>query len=270
MFTGITGYGLRRIAVLTATVTLAGGCGHGDSSATGGDPTGGASASSPTTSASGPEVGAIRSVPEPPTTPAESTPEVATTTPERTTPPPRTPDAGPRGVWEGTATIVVNYYAPCGSGFDWIHLGAQTYRQPVQVAAEDPVGGEDNDLRLSVSSARQTTEGGFTMVSSGRFHTTSGPLTLTYWDLRVDGTTISGTLTDSHKAEGVVQNLLYSNQTLDPCSDRLGGMLKALGMDTGARLSGRLGDRSGSLVVRGRSIDTSRGFELRLDLDRAG
>ncbi|WP_431918789.1 hypothetical protein [Micromonospora wenchangensis] len=263
------GYGHRRVAVLTVAVALAGGCASGAPSATGGGPTGGASTSSPTTDASGPDVGPVPSTAEADTTPAETTPPVAPTTPERTTPPPPTPDTGPRGVWEGTATVVMNYYAPCGAGFEWIHLGAQTYRQPVQVAAEDPIVGEDNDLQLSVSSRRQTTEGGFTMVSSGRFNTTSGPLTVTYWDLAVDGTAISGTLTDSHKAEGVVQNLLYTNQTFDPCSDRLGGMLNALGMDTGARLSGRLGGRSGSLVVKGRSMDTSRGFELRLDLERA-
>ncbi|MEV6932856.1 hypothetical protein AB0M46_51350, partial [Dactylosporangium sp. NPDC051485] len=198
--------------------------------------------------------------------PAETTTTYERPTPTRTTRPPTTAAAlAPRGVWEGTATAAVDYYAPCGANFSWIQVGSQSYRQRVQVVASAPVTGETNTFQLSVSTANQTTEGGFTMVSSAR--TTTG-LTLTYWRLTATGGRVSGRLTSTHTAEGVAQNFLYSNKNLDACSNRLGSVLMPLVMDTGTTISGTLGDGSGALTVKGRTGDMLRGFTLTLDLSR--
>ncbi|MFK3980059.1 hypothetical protein ACI2K4_06710 [Micromonospora sp. NPDC050397] len=252
---------LRGLILTTVAVVVVAACGSPD------EP-------EPEAVAPAPSVTSLTPTTPPPTTSAPS-PTSAAPSPsdtERDEPEPE-PEEEPQdeeldGTWEGTVTISVDYFAPCSASFDWIEVGSQSYRQPAQVAVNAPQQDDGNNFQLSISTSRQTTEAGFTMVSSGRFNTSSGPLTLTYWDLTENDGRISGRLVDTHSAEGVAQNLFYTNKRLDPCSDRLGSVLVPLLMDVGTTISGRLGDRDGSLRVEGRTTDWLRGYRLDFDLDR--
>lgn len=257
MFAGRT----LRIAVLTgAAAAMLGACGSGAEPSKRSEPIAEppTTAAAPTTQAAEPTRYATTDAPDPVET---------TTTYERPTPTRTTPSTSRtlRGVWEGAVTSKVDYYAPCGANFDWVYVGSQTYRQNVQVVAGPPVNGEANTFQLSVITGNQTTEAGFTMVSSGRTNT---GLVLNYWRLTANDGKVSGQLTDTHIAEGVAQNLLYTNKNLDPCSNRLGSILMPLAMATGTTISGTLGSSSGSLTVKGKTTDTLRGYQLTFDLER--
>ena len=202
-----------------------------------------------------------------PATPVPTTPATTTTTPATTR---RSSAAAVRGVWQGTVDETLDYYAPCGTNFDWVQIGTQSFRHGVRVVASAPLDNDSNTFQLSVATTTQTTEGGLSIVSSGRFNTSSGPVTLAYWTLRVVNGKVTGRLVSTHVAEGVAQNLLYTNKTLDPCGNRLGSIMFPLAMDVGTTISGTLGPGTGTLTVTGRTTDLLRGYRLTFTLDRVG
>lgn len=175
-----------------------------------------------------------------------------------------------RGNWDGTVDVTLDHHAPCGTNFEWIKVGTRSYRHDVQVTVAAPESGDANAFQLSIVTDGLDVEGGVSIASSGRFNTSTGPVTLVYWTLRVSGGQITGRLDDTHAAEGVAQNMVFTNKTLDPCSARLGSIMFPLAMDVGTTLSGRLGASTGTLEVTGRTTDWLRGYRLTFTLNRTG
>jgi hypothetical protein len=132
----------------------------------------------------------------------------------------------------------------------------------------NPLPDDQNSFVLSIATEPQTADGGISLLSSGRIDASTGPLTVAYWRLTRSGTSIEGELIDTHVAEASAQTLYYTEQFLDPCSDRLGTVPAALAVKEGAKISGDLGTPLAELRFEGQTIDGSRVFSVTMSLSR--
>jgi S1-C subfamily serine protease len=181
---------------------------------------------------------------------------------------PGTPTTGTNGeltagVWQGTASVVVDYWAPCGTGGDWVLEETQTFLHDVFVLVDTPFDIETNPFWLEVYSEEET-EGGFWILSSWQydqgFHD--------YWELEHDGADVYGESFDYALEDYELANVLYSYVTVDPCSDTQGGEMSELAIDTGAQLAGTLGPETGTLQITGMTADLLRDFAITIELVR--
>lgn len=168
------------------------------------------------------------------------------------------------GIWEGTASVVVDYWAPCGEENAWEMYDTQTWAHDVRVLIDGPFAGETNPFWIEVFSESED-EGGFWILSSWEYETDG---LREYWEVSNTGIDVSGTLTDYRQSDAEVGNVLYSNLSVDPCSDAQGSAMTEMEMDLGTSLTGFLGAESGSLVITGMTADLYRDFSVTVDVTR--
>jgi hypothetical protein len=125
-----------------------------------------------------------------------------------------------------------------------------------------PVGLETNPINLLVTEpdAYLNAEGALFLGSAETFAGTSPSLILQYWDLRLSGTALTGTLTQDHKEEAAALNLLSTELELVPCRPSLGEIGFVLPVAEGATLTGTLTEHQATLHVEGHTYDGSRTF----------
>lgn len=168
------------------------------------------------------------------------------------------------GIWEGTASVVVDYWAPCGEENAWEMYDTQTWAHDVRVLIDGPFAGETNPFWIEVFSESED-EGGFWILSSWEYETDG---LREYWEVSNTGIDVSGTLTEYRQSDAEVGNVLYSNLSVDPCSDAQGSAMTEMEMDLGTSLTGFLGAESGSLVITGMTADLYRDFSVTVDVTR--
>jgi hypothetical protein len=172
------------------------------------------------------------------------------------------------GTWSGTASINVTSYGPCGANGELTQTATEAVSLPITAVISDPLPDETNAFQLSIATEPQAANGGVSVVSSGRYDTSTGPLTITYWQVTRSGDAIEGSLVDDATDEAASQNLLFANMWLDPCSDRLGSVLQAFAMKEGTTISGTLGPSTGSLQLSGSTVDDGRAFGAAITVTR--
>lgn len=169
------------------------------------------------------------------------------------------------GIWQGVATVQLDYWAQCGDADgDWQTYDTLTYTHDVNVLVDVPFEGEFNPFWLEVYTDTED-EGGFWLLSSWQYDT--GELS-EYWDLEYTGTDFNGELIDYKYSDGEVGNVVYSQLPVDPCSDTQGGDLTEMEMDIGTTVAGTLGADSGVLEISGMTTDLYRDFTIVMDLVR--
>lgn len=167
------------------------------------------------------------------------------------------------GVWEGTATVMLDYWAPCGDDDDWVHNDAQSFVHDVRVVVDAPFEADSNSYWLEVYTESED-EGGFWLLSSWEY--TEG--FYGYWELFLDGTDVSGVSYDYAIEDFEVGNVIYSYTTVDPCSEAQGGGMNELRMETGSQVAGTLGPETGNLQISGWTADLLRDFSITMELVR--
>ncbi|GAA3393694.1 hypothetical protein [Cryptosporangium minutisporangium] len=169
----------------------------------------------------------------------------------------------PTGRWTGPASVTVaGQEAGC-------RAVTKTFRMPATLRIEAPIPGDDNAVRITLETENPAAEGSFRLASSVA---TSDPRRadrrpVRYWTLSGDGSSgFVGRL--RRPATGPVQqaaeldNLLFATRALD---DQCGALLSAplsypMGSGSSLRLSGAGARRS--VLVTGRTSDTSRSFQI--------
>ncbi|GMV38600.1 MAG: hypothetical protein AMXMBFR64_03160 [Myxococcales bacterium] len=157
---------------------------------------------------------------------------------------------GAAGESRGTATVTLDY----GGG------DVRTLTKDASVTVREPVRhgsvSETNAIHLSMGTLSSSTasEGDFLMLSAGEFQVDLGPTPaiLQFWSLTVDGSSVTGSLTDTHSAEAMAANQLWA-------TDTLGGAPLTTGvypymMATGTTVSGTADGAGARLVLQGRAV----------------
>jgi S1-C subfamily serine protease len=184
------------------------------------------------------------------------------TEPGATDPGTGTDDELTAGVWEGTATVVLDYWGQC-DGTEWELLDTQTFAHDVRVIVDVPFEGEANPFWLEVFTESED-EGGFWILSSWEY--TEG--FYDYWELEMNGADIYGVSFDYAIEDFELGNVIYSYTTADPCSDAQDGSMSEMAIDTGSQIAGTLGTETGTLQITGMTADLLRDFSITMELVR--
>jgi hypothetical protein len=166
--------------------------------------------------------------------------------------------------YAGTVSTTVAYYDWCTVQNEPRHLGERTYDLDVTVyvsAAVDDGATEDNPFNLGVHSTSGY-EGSTTMTTAQVFTRpeTLRQVMLQYWQLETDGTEVRGTLTDSHRREGTVLNVLSSATPIVTCRPEFGTYPMEFPIAQGAALRGTITEDEVALEITGASTDRQRAF----------
>lgn len=171
------------------------------------------------------------------------------------------------GESRGTATVRLDY----GGGT------VRTFTKEATVSVGDPVAHgsvtETNPFHLFVGSVSGKTaaEGDFLMTSAGVYQVDLGPtpVLLQFWSVTVEGSSVGGSLTDTHTAEAMAANQLWAEDTI-------GGHRYTTGvypylMATGTTISGAADAASAQLVLEGRAMapDGLGEVQFRIDVTTA-
>lgn len=164
--------------------------------------------------------------------------------------------------YRGTAWFVVDEYDYCGYG--GARRFVRTYRYSksavLSITRPQPIGNrrENNPFHLAFLAGGTSSNGALQLHSSGIFSTSSGRVLLRYWSLSGRSGRFSGTLTNTHKAEGAVLNLFNFVKPVVPCRN-----LGSLGVyprtiSAGTRISGS----SSSFTLAGSTYDGNFVFRM--------
>ena len=138
-----------------------------------------------------------------------------------------------------------------------ITIGPRLTPNPADLQAP---GREDNPINLQLGQttvAGTTAPGSISIASAVRFRFTSiNSLILPYWALAINGTAISGQLTQDHREEAAAINLLAAHVELAPCFPQHGTFVNQLAIAEGATLTGTITEQTVQLRIQGNTIDT--------------
>ncbi|MBI5106673.1 MAG: hypothetical protein HZB46_17110 [Solirubrobacterales bacterium] len=182
--------------------------------------------------------------------------------PEPPAPPP--PPASPAKVYQGTLDLDVHYFTICGQD-----LGTLESKYPAKLSLAPPSGRETNPFNLVLDRGTGTGTGGHDgveLLSAMRITNTGG--VLQYWDLRLDGTSLSGELVDEHRAEASAANLLYSPKDLIECQLQFGMLPFAWAIKKGTTLAGTVTETSAQVTITGNVVGDIRPFTATLTATR--
>lgn len=164
----------------------------------------------------------------------------------------------PTGRWTGTASVTIS------GGDPGCRAETKTFRTAATLRVESPLAGESNAARVSFTSDAPAAEGSFRVVSSA----SSGSRQATrWWTLSGDGAggfvgRLFRPADDPVRDAGEIDNLLFATRGLD---DQCGSLLSAplsfpLGSGSALRLTD--GGARRSVLVTGRTSDTTRSFQI--------
>ncbi|RCG31497.1 hypothetical protein DQ384_07895 [Sphaerisporangium album] len=179
-------------------------------------------------------------------------------------------------VYRGTATVVVDSYDYCGGSFGGDHrfVGTSRYKAAAKFvtgprkSAAGRVERNPFHWELYVGNIGQV---GSFQLGSASIVTTSGRdvsgnlrdprLLLGYWVTGRSGTSWSGKLVDSHRAEGATFNHFYGQQAIVSCRN-LGSTRFVYAVNAGATVSGRVSSGGAAFTVRGSTYGDNYRFRI--------
>jgi hypothetical protein len=142
-------------------------------------------------------------------------------------------------------------------------VGAPVSAAPAQPGFPAAVGVDGNPIRLILGQptvAANMAHGSVFLLSAARFGSTSPPLILRYWDLALNGTALTGTLTQDHREEAAAGNLLAADTELIPCRPNLGAFGSQFAIAEGTTLEGTITQGGANLLIQGATVDQTRAF----------
>lgn len=183
------------------------------------------------------------------------------------------------GDFSGSLSTTIRYLTFC-----YGDLGSETYQlQNVRVSVRaplrptplspdlpPPVGNENNPINLVVGETTPQANidvGSVFVASAFRYGATSPGVILQYWNLTLNGATLSGTLVSDHREEAAAANLLSAWKELG-CG--FGWYPNQYEMSEGTTLTGTLTRNSVQLRITGSTFDGSRPFVTDITANRAG
>lgn len=177
---------------------------------------------------------------------------------DQTPPPPLT------GTYTGTLTTTVRYLSVCTGQ----PLGDQTTQIPSKITIGPPLRPNPNDLQApgqennpinlvlgQTNVAGSTAPGSISLASAARFRFTPiNSLILPYWTLTLNGTALTGTLTEDNREQAAAFNLLAAHQELVACNPNFGTYVNQLDIAEGATLTGTVTPQQVQLRIAGRTF----------------
>jgi hypothetical protein len=180
-----------------------------------------------------------------------------------------------QGEYTGDLVTTIRYIANSGCA------GEQTSRMPSRITIRQPLqplpsdlqttGRDANPINLILGQtdlAGNITPGSISLASSARFRFTPiNSAIFQYWTLALNGTTLTGTLTDNRAEGAAAFNLLGAFIFLGP---GLGCSLPSqLAIAEGANLTGTVTPQAIELRITGNTIDTFHPFVAEITATRA-
>ncbi|GGK81761.1 hypothetical protein [Mangrovihabitans endophyticus] len=122
---------------------------------------------------------------------------------------------------------------------------------------------EDNPVQMVLTTSDLGALGALSLHSAQSFDTTSGRVLLTYWRVRLSGTTLSAELTDPHLSEAAALNVFNGQRLLVPCRPEMGSLPPwPIPLDVGSALTGTIAD--GRVRLQLTSVSTDQLLDLDL------
>ena len=174
--------------------------------------------------------------------------------------------------YRGTLNLTVHWYDICGND-----LGVESSTEPVLVTVGPPLGStgageETNPIHFFMDrdpgAGTGTGPDWLALASALRF-STSPEVVLQYWTMGFDGTNISGTLTDAHRAEAATGNHLFSPKELIDCMHQFTYIPWTWSVLEGSTLSGTISAQTLQLHFVGDVEGNTRQFVADLTATRA-
>lgn len=168
--------------------------------------------------------------------------------------------------YAGTASVTIDYYEYDYIG-NLIFIEQKTYSHHMEVyaGAAKEVGSivEDNPFNLQISTNTMGSEGTFGLSSAIlNVSLSGGSVLLEYWDLKISGARLEGTLTDTHTAEAAAANHFYAWENMAGFKTTY-----LFVMDKGTTLSGTISNEQVDIEIKGQSTDRTRIFTINLKAD---
>ena len=164
--------------------------------------------------------------------------------------------------YEGTAHTTITYLDASGNV-----VSKATYQDNVTVGIGDPQRSgsiaESNPVNLFLGSvSKPTAEGQLSIFSAIPFKDPRDGVEylLQYWDLRLEGDTISGRLINTHMAEASVMNFLNANKEIVPGRPEMGVIMWPYPIGENSKLEGTFNKQGIRLRIQGNVSDESRPF----------
>lgn len=170
------------------------------------------------------------------------------------------------GIYVGTASVEINYWAPCGEDGGWIEYDNVTYEKSTRVLIDYPWEGEENTYWMQIYSEDED-EGGFWILSSWYYGEQDD--LVEYWALHHEDDQIWGEYLVPAFTDYEEGNVIYSNVPVDECTDAEGFELYEMPMSTEETLMiGSITEDSGFLEITGFTSDLYRDFDISIDFVR--
>lgn len=172
--------------------------------------------------------------------------------------------ASPRSGYSGTASVTVTTFEYCGPNFSRVPSGRATYSVPARllIGKRRAVGrvAEPNPFSFSLAAGNQAAAGGVSLWSSAistvSSHDVAGNyrdprLLLSYWRSSYRGSTLTGTLINTHSAEALALNLYTEPRPTIPCRTGYGMLQIPTPVRVGSTIRGTLTSARADVTVAG-------------------
>ena len=172
--------------------------------------------------------------------------------------------------YKGTAYTTITYLDYDTNGKK-VFIEEKEYQKGVHVFIGPPknVGSvfESNSFSLTITTEPTTGEDGEIWITSAIVLTDQvlGEILLQYWTLQLEGTTLSGILTDTHIAEASAMNQLWAWEEISPSLK----MVLPFYIDVGSLLQGTVDDYEVRIHLEGTTTDRTRPFISEIVATRA-
>ncbi|WP_405394034.1 hypothetical protein [Microbispora hainanensis] len=179
-------------------------------------------------------------------------------------------------IYRGTATVVVDVYDYCGGPLWGEHrfVGTSRYKAAAKFVTgprKSAAGRVERnpfywEFYVGDIGALGSFQFGSAHVVTASARDLGGnvrdpKLLLGYWVTSRSGTSWSGKLVDSHRAEGATFNHFYGEKTIVPCRD-LGTSRFLYAVNAGATVSGRVSSGSAAFTIRGSTYGDNYRFRI--------
>lgn len=125
--------------------------------------------------------------------------------------------------------------APMAASYRWEgqisgQVFKQPFRLPIVIEFSNPLRGERNPVHLAISVSDDYTVGGIILSSAQQFATSSGNVTLQYFNIQTNGSQMRAVLANTHGAEAAMLNgFVAPNVTAMTAPPVMRGVYSALG-----------------------------------------